>query len=183
VTVTRNERGQFSKGHRGGPGRRPGQRNRLTEVALAALTDHFAQFGEEAIHRVYVEDPVAYMAMIVRLLPKELRVERSGPLSDLTDDALAAVIEHVTALRDGVVKQLEGNGAAVIDAEPIRTDESPKVVMSLATLLPLCGLWWGVVGLACSLCHGESFMGCLLSAVRSRLGKQPGGAFRCAGKK
>src|SRR4029077_6634283 len=55
--------------------------------------------------------------------------------------------------------------------------------MSLATLLPLCGLWWGVVGLACSLCHGESFMGCLLSAVRSRLGKQPGGAFRCAGKK
>jgi hypothetical protein len=115
VTVTRNERGQFSKGHRGGPGRRPGQRNRLTEIALQALTDHFNQYGEQAIHRVYVEDPVAYMNMITRLIPREMRIERTGPLHDLTDEALAAVIEHVTAERDGVVKQLE---APVIDVVP-----------------------------------------------------------------
>jgi len=35
----------FQPGNPGGPGRKLGSRNRLAEVALQALGEHFAQFG------------------------------------------------------------------------------------------------------------------------------------------
>ena len=50
-----SNRNQFEPGNPGG-GRPLGSRNRLTEVALQALREHFAEFGKTAIDRVYLEE-------------------------------------------------------------------------------------------------------------------------------
>ena len=61
----RKSDGTFAPGWRGG-GRPPGARNRLTEIALRMLGEHFSEFGREAIDRVYREKPRCLFA--VRLL-------------------------------------------------------------------------------------------------------------------
>jgi len=125
VTIVRDKKGQFAKGWRGGPGRRPGQRNRLTEIAIAALTDHFAVHGEAAIDRVYREDPVAYLAMITRLMPRQVQ-KLEGPLSDISDTELDAIEQHLRELRAGNIRRLEllELQPAPAAAEPIAEENS-----------------------------------------------------------
>jgi hypothetical protein len=50
------------------------------------------------IERVRQEDPAAYLRIIVSVLPKELKSDRrpdAGPLSELTDDELEALLYAV----------------------------------------------------------------------------------------
>jgi hypothetical protein len=47
------------------------------------------------IERVRQKDPAAYLRVIVRVLPKELKIDRkpdAGPLSELTEDELKALL-------------------------------------------------------------------------------------------
>jgi hypothetical protein len=85
-------------------GRPKGARNRLSEEFLAELYDAFVANGRAAIERVAEEDPAAFLRIIVSVLPKEHKIDRSpdaGPLSDLNEDELEALLY---AVRNAVAK-------------------------------------------------------------------------------
>jgi hypothetical protein len=94
----RNDVGQFLKGSGGRPA---GARNKFCAAFLNALASDFDEHGADIIRIVRCEDPSTYLKVVANLVPRELRVE-GKPLSDhqleqMSDDELAAAIEHVRA--------------------------------------------------------------------------------------
>jgi hypothetical protein len=65
-------------------GRRRGSRNKLGEDFLHALAEDFERHGTEAIERVRIEKPEAYLKVIASLLPRDLNlnVSKYDHLSD-----------------------------------------------------------------------------------------------------
>jgi hypothetical protein len=92
-------------------------RNRLSEVALAALGDDFAEHGKAVIEQVRRERPHHYLSVVASLLPRQLHVERVSPLGELSDEELRMVDELLSAMRARTVRELEINGAA-LELEP-----------------------------------------------------------------
>ena len=103
----------FKPGNRLG-GRPLGSRNRLTEIALQALGEHFAVHGAAAIDRVYREEPATYLKIVASLLPRQLHVERSSPLADLSDAELQLIEETLRGSRAQVI-EYEQNDAAKLE--------------------------------------------------------------------
>lgn len=97
----------FKKGCAPGPGRPPGKRNYLTEVVLEALANDFNEHGLAVIEKVRREKPHVYLQACVSLLPKQMHVERSSPLGELSDDELLLLEEHLAATRAKLVQKLE----------------------------------------------------------------------------
>jgi hypothetical protein len=87
-------------------------RNRLTEVALQALGDDFALHGKSVIEQVRLERPHHYLSVVASLLPRQLHVERTSVLGELSDAELAELEIHLAAVRGRTVRELEINGAA-----------------------------------------------------------------------
>jgi hypothetical protein len=111
----------FQKGWKGGPGRPPGMRNRITELALKALGDDFAEHGIATIQRVRETEPGTYLKVVVGLLPRQVHLELS-PLSDITDEELTALETHLKAIRAETARQLRQLEHRTIDAvveEPV----------------------------------------------------------------
>jgi hypothetical protein len=102
----------FQKGCAPGPGRPPGKRNYLTEIALQALGEDFEQHGKAAIEKVRREKTHIYLQIIASLLPRQLHVERTSPLGDLTDEELQLLEEHVAAVRARLVEKIEQHNGA-----------------------------------------------------------------------
>ena len=75
-------KGQFQPGHKGGPGRPKGSRNKLEEDFLKLLHDDWVANGASVIERVRSEDPSTYMRIVAQVLPKESKVdvEHSGAI-------------------------------------------------------------------------------------------------------
>jgi hypothetical protein len=129
-TLRKPNAGQFQKGNPGG-GRPLGSRNRLSEVAIALLGRDFSEHGEEVIKQVRTEEPATYLKIVASLLPRQVMIEKTSPFSDLTDEELDMLMEHLASTRAKLVKKLERleqhNGAAVAvlepaDVEPIASD-------------------------------------------------------------
>jgi hypothetical protein len=117
---------QFKPGQRGGPGRRPGQRNWLTELALQALGDDFAIHGKSVIEKVRTEEPTNYLRIIASLMPRQLSVERVNPLDHIDDADLEAIEQLLRERHAKTVRQLQKLNGTVIDAEPVTpADERP----------------------------------------------------------
>jgi hypothetical protein len=96
-----NLRPPFEKGNMMNPGGRPvGARNRVTAKFLEALADDFEEHGKAALVAMRETEPARYINAIVQLCPKEVTVDR--PLSQLSDDELAAAVEMV---RDALARQ------------------------------------------------------------------------------
>jgi hypothetical protein len=113
VTVVRNSSGQFVAGWQGGPGRKLGQRNKLSETFLQALGEDFALHGPAVIEKVRQTKPHHYLSVVASLCPRQLHVERTSPLGELSDDELTQIEEMLAATRAKLVQQLEQhNGAA-----------------------------------------------------------------------
>jgi len=116
----------FKPGNPGGPGRPIGSRTKLNELALALLHEDFFKHGAEVIKRVRERKPEVYLASVVSLLPKQSQIERRTPFDDISDEELALLEEHLTAVRAKTIKrldlvagtELERNGAAT---EAIKT--------------------------------------------------------------
>jgi hypothetical protein len=96
----------------------------LSEIALAALGEHFAEHGKTAIDTVYREKPHVYLQIVASLLPRQLQVERTSAFGDLTDEELAQIEEMLAASRARTVSEIEQyNGAASFPpASPDSTD-------------------------------------------------------------
>jgi hypothetical protein len=113
VTVIRDKSGRFAKGWRGGPGRPLGKRNYLTEVFLQAFGDDFAEHGAAVIEEVRKTKPAVYLQAAASLVPRQMTVERTSLLGDLSDEELYQLEEMLAALPARTVRELELNGAAI----------------------------------------------------------------------
>lgn len=80
----------FEPGNPGGPGRKPGSRNKLAEAFLDALHEDFLEHGKAAIEAARQESALGYCRMVAGLLPQKLEVSRVA--ADLTDAELLAII-------------------------------------------------------------------------------------------
>ena len=107
MAVIRKSNGQFAAGWQGGPGRPFGQRNKLSEIALAALGADFAEHGVNVIEEVRRTKPHVYLQAVVSLLPRELKVERTSVLGELTDEEIELLMEYLAASRAQLVRELE----------------------------------------------------------------------------
>jgi hypothetical protein len=65
----RDDKGHFLAGS-GGPGRKPGSRNKLGQDFINAYADEFEEHGREAVRKV--RDPATFLKIIANILPKQL---------------------------------------------------------------------------------------------------------------
>jgi hypothetical protein len=84
---------------------------------LLALAADFKKHGAAAIEKVRKQQPAAYMKICALLVPREMKVERSGGVKDLTDEQLEqaiAAIEAMLAAQAGeTAKVIEGEAEVV----------------------------------------------------------------------
>lgn len=91
TALTRDASGRFITGNNGG-GRPKGSRNRLKEIVLARLVEHFDKHGEAVLDRLAAEQPAEYVRAVTALLPREH--PEPDNYGDLSDDETAELIER-----------------------------------------------------------------------------------------
>jgi hypothetical protein len=97
-------------------GRKKRSRNKLGEDFLLALADDFERHGAEAIKRVRIEKPGAYLKVIASLLPKDLNLNVTK-YDDLTDEQLIVRLKILT-------EQAASTLGRLIDHDPADDDDS-----------------------------------------------------------
>ena len=117
MTIVRKTNGQFAPGWRGGPGRPKGKRNYLTEVFLEKFGDDFALHGASVIEEVRKTKPHVYLACAASLCPRQMQIERQSVFSELTDEELQLLEEHLAASRAKLVRNIERHNGTAIEPE------------------------------------------------------------------
>jgi len=94
-----SRKGQFEKGHEGGPGRPKGSRNKLTEEFLNVLQADFNEHGVKAVTKMREEDNTQYVKTIASLMPKDHNIN-INEFDDLPlDELIRRANEQATNLR------------------------------------------------------------------------------------
>ena len=80
---------------------------------LLALAADFKKHGAAAIEKVREQQPAAYMKICALLVPREMKLEHSGGVKDLTDEELEQAIAAIKAM----LAAQAGEAAKVIEGE------------------------------------------------------------------
>jgi len=67
--------GRFLTGNTGGPGRKVGSRNKLSEQFIADLRSDWAQHGPAVLETVRRNDPSTYLRVIAALIPRAAQLD------------------------------------------------------------------------------------------------------------
>ena len=131
MTDKRDQRGRFLSGNNGGPGRRPGSRNRLAEDFICDVHTAWAEHGPAVLAEVRKTHPLAFARLVSSVLParldlgkppedryshlsqEEMAEEVLGSAAGLMDefgikDAAAAIRKHLK--RGAADRNLRGPG-------------------------------------------------------------------------
>ena len=104
----------FQQGVSGNPG---GNRHRtshlLNQEFMQALLLNFRHQGKKAIEKVARNQPAAYLKILALLVPREMKVEHTNSIKQMTDEQIEAAIEAIQAM----LGQRAGEAAKVIEAE------------------------------------------------------------------
>ena len=105
--AVRDTHGRFITGNNGG-GRKKGSRNRLTETFIAAIETDFADYGPEALAKLRVDDPAAFLRIVASLVPRDLILKREQfpDYSDHTIEELEDLLKRERQNED-VVRSLQ----------------------------------------------------------------------------
>ena len=80
----------FAPGKSGNPaGRKPGSRNRISELFISAMREDFAEHGADAIAALRERDPATYLAAIRSMISPHTMVENADKLPTVNDAALS----------------------------------------------------------------------------------------------
>ena len=85
----------------------------VVRPALLALAADFRKHGAAAIEKVRKQQPAAYMKICALLVPREMKLEHSGGVKDLTDEELEQAIAAIKAM----LAAQAGEAAKVIEGE------------------------------------------------------------------
>jgi hypothetical protein len=113
------KRWSFAPGYSRNPGGSPeATRRAFNRRFLLDLAEDWQQHGREVFKRVRRESPAAYLKVCAMLVPRELQVEHSGGVKDMTDEQLErgiALIKEMLAQREAGAnaKAIEGEAEVV----------------------------------------------------------------------
>jgi hypothetical protein len=117
----------------GNPGRPKGSRNKLGEAFIQALANDFERHGAEAIERVRIEKPEAYLKVIASLLPKDLNLNVSK-YDHLTDEQLImrlrVLTEQAAPLVGRIIDHDQSDAEAGSDAPHHRCEAVVRAITS-----------------------------------------------------
>ncbi|MGZ5141621.1 MAG: hypothetical protein ACXWCX_27820 [Burkholderiales bacterium] len=102
-------------------GRRAGARNKLQTDFLRDLAEAWALEGKGALRIMVKEEPSMFVQVCASLMPKEVAVDVSGPLADLSDDELLEALQAVKELRARTI-ELEANSEKAREVEEEAAD-------------------------------------------------------------
>ena len=92
----------FQPGHTGRP---RGTRNKLTGDFLRDLAAAWETDGASALKIMVKEEPSMFVRVVASLMPREVALDIGGPLTELSDDELQALLQHVRQERAKVIEQ------------------------------------------------------------------------------
>ena len=132
--VPKRINGKFAPGWSGNPGGSlEATRRSFNKDFLLALAADFKKHGAAAIEKVRKTQPAAYMKICALLVPREMKVEHSNAIKDLTDEQLEAMIEYLKASLEAKAQGTNVTGGEVLDAAalpaPETTGPAPDVVL------------------------------------------------------
>jgi hypothetical protein len=104
------ETGRFLPGNIGG-GRPKGARNKLGEAFIQALHDDFEEYGIAAVKAVREEKPDQYLKVIASLLPKDVNLNLTDNLGELSDDEVLSEIRRLHASLTPFLAEGDGEAA------------------------------------------------------------------------
>jgi hypothetical protein len=103
---------KFQPGNRAG-GRSAGARNRLQAGFLRDLAEAWEAEGKDALKIMIREHPEKFVQVCASLMPKEVALEVSGPLTEMSDEELQAALQSIRQLRASAI-----DGVAIDISEP-----------------------------------------------------------------
>lgn len=112
----------FKPGQSGNPaGRKPGTRNKLSELFITAMRSDFAEHGADAIAQLRERDPATYLAAIRGMIPQHVIAEDADKLpiddAELSDDEWAAVTDADGNPLEQAMRQARRNKAMLLVLE------------------------------------------------------------------
>jgi hypothetical protein len=108
----------FQQGFSGNPGgNRHRTRHLLNQEFMQALLLNFRHEGKRAIEKVARNQPGVYLKILALLVPREMQVEHTNRIKQMTDEQLDAAVELLQGMIDA---KLEGANAKLVEgvAEP-----------------------------------------------------------------
>src|SRR5262245_52522701 len=103
----------FKPGVSGNPhGNRHRTRHLLNQEFMQALLLNFRHEGKKAIEKVARNQPAAYVKILALLVPREMQIEHTNSIKQMSDEELEAAIEALQAMIDG---KLAGANATVVE--------------------------------------------------------------------
>src|SRR6516162_5899459 len=105
--------GRKPRAHQINHGSLEATRRSFNKDFLLALAADFKKHGAAAIEKVRKTQPAAYMKICALLVPREMKLEYSGGVKDLTDEELEQAIAAIKAM----LAAQAGEAAKVIEGE------------------------------------------------------------------
>jgi hypothetical protein len=90
-------------------------RHALNADTIRAMHEAFRDGGRAAIDKVMKEQPAVFLKLLVLLVPREMRVERTAGAKSMSDDELERAIEIIRAMLEA---REAGEPVKVIEAVP-----------------------------------------------------------------
>jgi hypothetical protein len=116
-TVAMERKMTFQQGVSGNPGgNRHRTRHLLNQEFMEALLLNFRHEGKKAIEKVAREQPGVYLKILALLVPREMQIEHTNRIKQMTDEEIEQAIEAIQTM----LAARAGEAAKVIEgtAEP-----------------------------------------------------------------
>src|SRR5262245_30428477 len=102
-----------------------GSRRAFSADFIRTLADDFRLYGRQAIEKVRKQQPAAYMKICALLVPREMKVEHSNAIKELTDEQLEAMIEHLKASLEAQAQSAKVIDGELVDAAALPAPDTP----------------------------------------------------------